>query len=262
MKACKDSKQSGKSLWKLDSYTQTSRKLLYFHFFGRFVDLGWSYLQLISLWTMYNFWLVDTNLLCEDLLAGHLVLKHLGIHSKTLIEKHRATLNDTDCSAIDYAKRHYNCGELGRPCTARVQRESSNCDDEMEIGAFSDMDNFNLLRGNYLLHKFDVVPFPDTALLSLNQAEKEAKEKIDITFMLTKAKELGFPNWHWPQLESITWKFADTFSTRFSSNSVKVVPLKIELCDNARLVPERLCKYSSEQRLLCNLWCRSWKSSR
>lgn len=187
---------------------------------------------------------------CEDLLVRHLVLKHLGIDSGTLLEQNRATLESTDCSPVDHPTTNSNCGARRWLCIARLKCKTSfNMDEEKEITAFREMKKYNRPRGNYIFHKLDVHPFPDSTLFSAEESNSEEKEKTDITSMLKRGKQNGFPTWQWPQSEFIIWKFANTFSTRFSSTPTRVEPLKIELTAEAGPLRVRHRYYSIDKRV-------------
>lgn len=66
--------------------------------------------------------------------------------------------------------------------------------------------------------------------------------------MFNHAKQNGLPDSYWLQLEAFVWKYADTFSTRFSSTPAKVPPLQIELTEDARPTRVRLRSYAVSQR--------------
>lgn len=50
----------------------------------------------------------------EDILIVLPVLQHLGIDSRTQLERNRATLDGTDCSSVPYPSASKKCGALGR----------------------------------------------------------------------------------------------------------------------------------------------------
>lgn len=52
--------------------------------------------------TNVSFLVADNDLSCEYLLFGFPVLHHLGIDSRTLLERNRVTLDGTYCSSIDH----------------------------------------------------------------------------------------------------------------------------------------------------------------
>lgn len=195
-----------------------------------------------------SFLVADANLSCEDVLVGHPVLKHLGIDSRTLLERNRASLDGTDCSTVDHPTVSSACGSLGRLCIARLQRTHG----AEPVSTVSDSPptlSSDRPRGNYYAHKFDIDPFPDPSLISLHDCSARTDdEKADITAMLAAAKANGFPDSHWPMLEALIWEFADSFSTRFSSTPAKVEPLRIELTADARPIRVKLRNYSASQR--------------
>lgn len=48
-------------------------------------------------------WVAGANLAQENLLLGSPVLRHLDIDSRTVLERNRAQLDETNCASVDSA---------------------------------------------------------------------------------------------------------------------------------------------------------------
>lgn len=71
-----------------------------------------------------SFLVTDDDLACEDPLIGLPVLRHLGIDSRTLLERNCAMLDGTDCSFVGHPSAPDRYGSLGRLMIARLQRSA------------------------------------------------------------------------------------------------------------------------------------------
>lgn len=61
-----------------------------------------------------SFLVADAGLFCENLRFEFPVLRHLGIDSRTLLERNRATIGGTTCSDIQQPKIAVPRGSLGQ----------------------------------------------------------------------------------------------------------------------------------------------------
>lgn len=189
--------------------------------------------------------MADADLSCEDVLMGYPGRQRLEIDALTLLERHSDVLDGTGFSSVEHPSWWETCGSLGRLMIARLYRVHGKnpIDNDATPTSFIDP---NLPRGNYSAHKYDIAPFYDTDMMSLEDDAREEMERADIAAMLTREKH-GFSDSNWPQLEAMIWEYAEPFSTRFSSTPKKVPPLLIELTDHARSTRVRLRHYSPSQ---------------
>lgn len=184
-----------------------------------------------------TFLVADDETACEDLLLGLPVLRHLGIDSRTLLERQWSSLDGTDCAGITHSS---GAGRLGRLIVARMQR-NSNADSEKLDPERPRSDYFHTDR--------NTDPFPDPFLIQPEDADTADEEAHSaIKAMLARAHENGFPDEHRERLESLVWDHSEAFRTGFSSSPAKVEPLRIALNPDAKPVRVKLRNYSAEQR--------------
>lgn len=191
-----------------------------------------------------SFLVADAHLSCEDILLGYPVLQHLGIDSRTLLERNRSILDGTDCSPVSHPSIDKQGGLLGRLLIARLQRVKdtiSNSDTSQKL-------DINRPRANYFDHKSDLDPFPNPNLVDLTHASATNISNTDVDNMLDKAKRNGLHSQPLDGLTKIVWSQSHVFDTRFSSIPAKVPPLKIELTSNAQPIRVKLRNYSQSQR--------------
>lgn len=182
----------------------------------------------------------DDETACEDILLGLPLLRHLGIDTRTLLERRWQELTNTDCAGIDDPTKQRPAGRLGRLMVARLQSRDEPTTSPLDP---------DRPRADYFAHQADADPFPDPFLLQTEDpASDDAEARVSIVAMLDKAKANGFPDDHWEELESLVWKHAAEFRTSFSSEPARVEPLRIELMPDAKPVRVKLRNYSASQR--------------
>lgn len=187
-----------------------------------------------------SFLVADDETACEDLLVGLPVLRHLGVDTRTLLERRWGELHNTDCAGVDNPSRHHPAGRLGRLMVERLQDRDSPSTPSL---------NPDRPRADYFAHQADVDPFPDPFLLQTeNPAADDEEARTAILTMLQMAITNGFPDEHWAELETLIWKHANEFRTSFSSAPARVEPLRIELTADATPVRVKLRNYSADQR--------------
>lgn len=192
-----------------------------------------------------SFLVADAHLSCEDILLGYPVLQHLGIDSRTLLERNRRVLDGTDCSPAAHPSISNHEGSLGRLLIARLQRVKQSVQSKTdESGTI----NLNRPRANYFDHKSDLDPFPNPNLVDMDSAPSASINNIDILAMIYRAKQNGILPKPLDDLTKIVWSHAHVFDTRFSATPAKVPPLKIELTGDARPIRVKLRNYSQSQR--------------
>lgn len=191
----------------------------------------------------------DAALSSEELLIGLPVFQHLGIDSRTLLERNRAALDGTDCSTVSHPTVTESCGSLGRLMIPRIQRvvEREPIYHDVKDTKPTTPDP-NRPRANYYANKFDKDPFPDPNLMDVDSKRRDCAEGAEIEAMIQRAVDNGLPDQYTKPLSNQVWTFCSTFSTRFSSTQSKVDPLSIGLTPDARPVRVKLRNYSPSQR--------------
>lgn len=192
-----------------------------------------------------SFLVADAHLACEDILFGYPILQHLGIDSRTLLERNRSVIDGTDCSPVGHPTIGQKGGSLGRLMIARLQRiQGSDPLTESQITL-----DPNRPRSNYFQHKSDLDPFPDPNLVTLEDNSSTKFNSKDLMDMIERAKNNGLPSKHVEELTAIVFPYAHVFDTRFSSTPAKVPPLQVELTHDAHPTRVKLRNYSQSQRV-------------
>lgn len=200
-----------------------------------------------------SFLVADSELAAEDLLIGLPVLKHLGIDSKTLLERNRATLDGTDCDLVRPRQDVSTCGTLGRLLIARLQRvkgpepiAEDNSETENATGtARQKPSDPERPCENFFAHKLEHDPFPNPNLMDLDALNGYRE---NVAGMLKHAYDNGLPDEHHGTLAKLVEDFNGMFGTSFSSTPSKVDALRIKLTADARPIRVRLRNYSPSQR--------------
>lgn len=191
-----------------------------------------------------EFLVADDEIACEDVLVGLPILRHLGIDSRTLLERNWSTLTETDCASVVHSTASDSCGALGRLMIARLNSVSMATAPQTP----AHKRNPNRPRGDYYAYKYDVDPFPDPSLIEQHAETDQSTTHSEIEAMLARAKKEGFPDEQWDHLSELIWKHADDFGITFSEMPAKIEPLRIELTPDAHAIRVKLRNYSEEQR--------------
>lgn len=121
---------------------------------------------------------------CEDVLVGYPVLRHLGIDSRTLMERKWASLDNTDCSIVDDRTNTDIVGRLGRLMTTRLER----------TGTAFNTQGPQRLSADYYDTRNDFDPFPDPCLIGPSPADMAGEDVTSsISDMLNVTINNGFP---------------------------------------------------------------------
>lgn len=180
----------------------------------------------------------DNAMVCEDVLIGLPVLKHLRVDTKTLLEDNIKNLDGTDCSLTDHPKMQM--GKLGRLMTARLNRQY---DGESPPTATRP-------KVNYVTARTEEHPFPDPSLLDPIDTDQHDDICKAIEDIKENANQNGLPAVYESNLKGILRDHMVIFRTSFSAGPpAKLPPLKIELTPEAKPVKVRLRKYSQEQKI-------------
>lgn len=113
-----------------------------------------------------SFLAADADMPCEDFTIGHPVLNHLGIYSRTLLERNHAVLDRTCSSSVENTSVSKECGSLCRLMTTRLQyvNESDPIENDAMLASSSDL---RRTRGNFFANKYYSDHFPDPDMISL-----------------------------------------------------------------------------------------------
>lgn len=85
-------------------------------------------------------------------------------------------------------------------------------------------------------------------MISSEGTAQEESERDDIAAFLSRAKQNGYPDSHWPLVEDLIWEHAEALSTSFSATDENVPSLRIELKEGALPTRIMLRNYSASQR--------------
>lgn len=200
--------------------------------------------------TNLKFFVADDELAAEEILIGLPVLRHLGVDTKTMLERDRERLDGADCSALKSSK---NGGSVSRLMIARHNR-IVNTPKEDEIPGEQGLSGSKLEdrrpRVDYFESKEEEDPFPDESLLDPIDVAQQDEVMKEIQAMLSRASEEGLQGELLTRLKTLVLKNTDVFRVGFSSGPpAQFKPMKIELVPNAKPVRVRLRNYTQEQRL-------------
>lgn len=134
------------------------------------------------------FLVAEEETVCEDLLPGFPLLRHLVIGSRIPLEQNWGSLGGRDCAGIDGHQTPSAGGRFGRLILAQMERN----DEEKSNEPLS-----NRPRANYFDHQHPADPFPDPFLLDVqDEAAEDAQSRKDIEELLACAKAESFPEEH------------------------------------------------------------------
>jgi len=183
----------------------------------------------------------DDAMVCEDLLIGLPVLKHLRVDTKTLLEENITALDGTDCGLIDAPRGPM--GKLGRLMTARLNGQGN------AVGTASRVAATDRPKVHYHQARHAEDPFPDPSLLDPIDNDQHDDIRKAVENIQTTAKKNGLADIYESNLRGILHAHLDIFRTSFSAGPpAKLPPLKIELMPDAKPVKVRLRKYSQAQK--------------
>lgn len=117
-----------------------------------------------------TFCVADDETTGEDLLVGLLVLCHLGIDSRTLLEQKWSSLDGTDCSNVANYRYDGRTGRIGRLFLARLQVDTPT----VPQGETFELDP-DRPRSYYFGMKQVLDPFPDPFLLKPDDEKADAE---------------------------------------------------------------------------------------
>ena len=191
-----------------------------------------------------KFLVADTELTNEDLLVGHPVLAHLGIDSKTMIEKSLDRLDGTDCS--DLMSKCMDTPSVGRLLNAHIQ---GMCGGPIKPPQVPNQISSARPREKYFACRSSVDPFPDSYLLEIEDLDERNDVLEVVDKMLEKAASEGLPEKHMSEMRKLVNEFINLFRTTFPTGPPSnLPPLKFEIKPDSSLIQVKLRKYSDSQR--------------
>lgn len=156
-----------------------------------------------------SFLAADGDLICEGLLIGLPLLRHLGIDSQTLFERERAALDGIDCSTVQHPSTSDKCDSLRRLTIACLQRVKS----EFELDTEPDYDGKEAIETRPLdtarrrpkdsAQRSEEDTYPDPSLIDIPPPFDDSFQD-DIANVLSGAKSNGFPDSQWSQPENFS----------------------------------------------------------
>lgn len=162
---------------------------------------------------------VDDETACEDLLVGLVVLHHLDIDFRTLLEQKWTKPDGTDCASIEGTFEKGPVGRLGRLMMSRLKIEDASATPNHD--PHCPQENYNDVQAQD-------DPFPDHFVLQPDVWKEETdSSRVAVKAMMDRAKHNGFPDVHWASFESIVLKNVTIFQTSFSNKPLKVESLRI-----------------------------------
>lgn len=185
----------------------------------------------------------DDHLACEDLLVVLPVLQHLGIDTRTLLERNWNTLSGTDCSDNKSTHDARNCGSLERLIVDKKENEDAEATDHHKV-----VPDPSQICAGYDAQRVEIDPFPDPSMIDVPDASEDTLVMTEIKAMLERAKAEGLPDKHLKDLEDLVWQYADCFDMSFSPSPALIEPLRILLQPDAKAIRVKLRNYSEEQR--------------
>lgn len=115
-----------------------------------------------------TFVVADDDLSSEDLLAGHTILKHIGVDSITLLKSNSSEIGGAHFSTMNQLVSSSGNGSIVRLIIPRLERRGgTNCTVKNCSHPINPLDHSSP-RVNYYQTKNDVDSFPDPYLMEVS----------------------------------------------------------------------------------------------
>lgn len=154
----------------------------------------------------------DDYLICEVILIGLPVLRHLIIDTKTLLDANLEALDRTDCS-VPHVRMDNSGGYVTRAMRARLNSQQ----DDVPSSKFVLQREDSRPRVSYFKARSDEDTFPVPALLDPVDYDQKDDVLRAVKHMVQSATDNDLLDKHVAQLRKVLRKHLDVFCTSFSA---------------------------------------------